>query len=67
MAVYKKTSFLQNAEYRDNQFMDVNVGMPSIGKSISDETFVITPTSGLIIFDKSPISPFLSIPISKTP
>ena len=43
MAVYKKTSFLQNAEYRDNQFMDVNVGMPSIGKSISDETFVITP------------------------
>lgn len=43
MAVYKKTSFLQNAEYRDNQFMDVNVGMPRIGKSISDETFVITP------------------------
>ena len=28
---------------------------------------VITPKSGLIIFDKLLISPFLSIPISKTP
>ena len=29
--------------------------------------FVIIPKSGLIIFDKWSISPFLSIPISKTP
>ena len=31
------------------------------------EIFVITPTSGLTIFDKLSISPFLSIPISKIP
>lgn len=43
MATYNRNSFLQNATYRDNQFLDVNVGLPSIGKSINDETFVITP------------------------
>ena len=31
------------------------------------DIFVITPISGFTIFDNSLISPFLSIPISKTP
>ena len=42
MPKYKADSFLSNAEYRDNQFMDINVNIPRIGKSIEDETFTIT-------------------------
>tara|TARA_A200000159_G_C7226819_1_gene298489 strand:- start:49 stop:351 length:303 start_codon:yes stop_codon:yes gene_type:complete len=42
MPKYKADSFLRNAEYRDDQFMDINVNMPRIGKSINDETFTIT-------------------------
>lgn len=42
MPNYKPESFLKNAVYRDNQFMDINVGMPTIGKSIDDESFRIT-------------------------
>tara|TARA_R110001606_G_C15032879_1_gene611258 strand:- start:237 stop:536 length:300 start_codon:yes stop_codon:yes gene_type:complete len=42
MPTYRRESFLKNAEYRDDQFMDVNK-VPSIGKSIEDETYTIEP------------------------
>tara|TARA_B100000900_G_scaffold322126_1_gene281459 strand:+ start:718 stop:1017 length:300 start_codon:yes stop_codon:yes gene_type:complete len=42
MPNYKRDSFLAKAEYRDRQFMDVN-RVPTIGKSIDDENFTITP------------------------
>lgn len=42
MPSFKPESFLRNAEYRDSQFLDVNVGIPSIGKSIDDENYKIT-------------------------
>lgn len=43
MPTYKRESFLSRAENRDSQFLDINVNIPKIGKSIEDETFTITP------------------------
>ena len=43
MPIYKRESFLKNAQYRDSQFMDINVNIPSIGKSIEDEDYTIAP------------------------
>ena len=43
MAKYKTQSFVKNATILDKQFLGANVGLPSIGKSINDESYTITP------------------------